>query len=173
MQRWSHWVALGAIFCFLTFLIQLAHAAPNGTTTRGRTCANRLSGCLSKCDNTNAACRDVCSGGWDDCIDHGGWSTKQQAVRSDPYKRPIVNPYKHRIGNDGDRYGESEGLHRRLGSDGDRYGESEGFHRHPGSDGARFRGSDGFQTKQPVFPDGASHNGGGGFGGGGSHMRRH
>src|ERR1700722_961737 len=162
MRRWSRLVAPGLIFSFLIFLIPLADAAPNGgTTTRGRTCANRLSGCLSKCDNTNRACRDVCSGGWDDCIDHGGWSTKSQAVRYNPSNHPI---YKHPVLTGGTR-SESEGFHRRQGSGAARFGETEGYERRQGSGSARFEGSEGSQRQS--FSGGETHNGAGEGNGGG------
>ena len=44
--------------------------------SKSQMCANRMDSCLSKCDATKQACRDVCTGIWEDCISHGGWSTQ-------------------------------------------------------------------------------------------------
>ena len=85
----------GVIFCLLIFLIPLARAAPNGgTTTRGSMCANRLSGCLSKCDNTNKTCREVCSGGWDNYHRPRRLVNKIAGRSNQPLQSPI---YKHPI----------------------------------------------------------------------------
>ena len=51
-------------------------AEPTLAAGKSQMCTARLDSCLSKCDATKQACRDVCAGIWEDCMSYGGWSTK-------------------------------------------------------------------------------------------------
>jgi hypothetical protein len=44
-------------------------------TALGSMCSKRLDSCLSKSGDTSA-CREVCAGTYEECLRHGGWSTK-------------------------------------------------------------------------------------------------